>query len=125
MAVFKMIVLLCSLAATPNLDNCNEASAISIDRMTRVAPYVDRCVHDSQHEAAQLIYRDQAATQAKHIQSVGMQAAMADAVAKSDTETTQRLAALISALGSAPAYDPADRKIKVLCIPSSPNGNYN
>lgn len=58
MEVFKMIVLLCSLSAG-SYDNCSEANAIAVDRLTRVAPYAGRCWHDSQHEQAQLLYRDQ------------------------------------------------------------------
>lgn len=52
--VYKMVVLLCSLS-TPD---CNEQTAIAIDRMSRVAPYADRCAHDSQHEQIQLMRRD-------------------------------------------------------------------
>ena len=125
MAVFKMIVLLCSLTATPNLDNCNEASAIGIDRMSRVSPTAERCGHDSQHEQAQLLYRDQIAVQAKHAASQTLQAELNAATVAGDTATVQKVTANIQLLGPAPAYEPADRKIKVLCVPSSPNANYN
>lgn len=57
LTVYKMVVLLC-LASS--YDACDETNAIAIDRMSRVAPYAARCVHDSQHEAAQLLYRDKA-----------------------------------------------------------------
>jgi hypothetical protein len=55
--VYKMILLLCSMATTPNLNDCTEANAIAVNHMTRVAPYAARCDHDSQHEQAQLLYR--------------------------------------------------------------------
>jgi hypothetical protein len=55
--VYKMIVLLCSLATTPDLKDCTEANAIAVNHMTRIAPSADRCDHDSQHEQAQLLYR--------------------------------------------------------------------
>jgi hypothetical protein len=84
--VYKMIVLLCSMAATPNIDNCTEATAISIDRMSRISPTAERCDHDSQHEQAQMLFRDKISVQSR-VERGG------------------------------PAYDPADRKIKLLCIP--------
>jgi hypothetical protein len=99
MPIFKMVVLLCSLAATPNLDNCTEANAIAINRLTRVAPYKERCGHDSQHEQAQLLYGDVNKWRQAH-----------PAIAPDP-------------LGA--PYPLADRKIKVLCIPSSPHGDYN
>lgn len=55
--VYKMIVLLCSLATTPDLKDCTEANAIAVDHLTRISPTAERCDHDSQHEQAQLLYR--------------------------------------------------------------------
>lgn len=85
--MFKMIVLLCSLAATPDLNDCNEKTAIGATEIGgRYAPYAARCEHDSQHEQAQLLYRDQ-------------------------------ITVMAAAEHGGPPYDAADRKIKVLCIP--------
>jgi hypothetical protein len=54
--VYKMIVLLCSLSAP----DCTEQNAIDIDRLSRISPTAERCNHDSQHEQAQMLYRDKA-----------------------------------------------------------------
>lgn len=67
-------------------DKCDETNAIAINRMSRIAPYAARCEHDSQHEQMQMLYRDK----------LVVDQAFAD--------------------HKGPAYDPADRKIKVLCI---------
>lgn len=91
--VYKMIILLCSLSAT-SYDKCDETNAIAIDRMARIAPYAARCEHDSQHEQAELIRND----------------LMAHLDASIPPDGKLHLVA---------GYDPADRKIKVLCIPGS------
>lgn len=89
MSVFKMVVLLCSLTATPNLNDCNEKTAVSVGRLAQVAPYAERCEHDSQHEQMQLLYKD-------------MQAA-----ADKEKDDPAKKAAVDKVR--------ADRKIKVLC----------